>query len=53
MTEAGSLRKGDQKGDEVELYQFYGKVVVLDLFAEWCATCQYQAASGKGNYFST
>lgn len=25
----------DQNGDEVELYQFSGKVVVLDLFAEW------------------
>lgn len=25
----------DQYGDEVELYQFYGKVVVLDIFAEW------------------
>jgi hypothetical protein len=25
----------DQNGDEVELYQFYGKVVVLDVYAEW------------------
>lgn len=25
----------DQNGDSVELYQFFGKVVVLDLFAEW------------------
>ena len=25
----------DQNGDQVELYQFSGKVVVLDLFAEW------------------
>jgi hypothetical protein len=25
----------DQYGDHVELYQFSGKVVVLDLFAEW------------------
>ena len=25
----------DQNGDEVELYQFAGKYVVLDLFAEW------------------
>jgi hypothetical protein len=25
----------DQFGDEVELYQFAGKYVVLDLFAEW------------------
>ena len=25
----------DQFGDEVELYQFYGQVIVLDLYAEW------------------
>ncbi len=25
----------DQNGDFVELYQFYGQVVVLDLFASW------------------
>lgn len=25
----------DQFGDEVELYQFYGQVIVLDVFAEW------------------
>lgn len=25
----------DQFGDEVELYQFHGQVIVLDLFAEW------------------
>ena len=25
----------DQNGDMVELYQFYGQVVVLDLFASW------------------
>ena len=25
----------DQNGDEVELYQFYGRTVLLDLFAYW------------------
>ncbi len=25
----------DQFGDEVELYQFWGKVIVVDVFAEW------------------
>ena len=25
----------DQFGDELELYQFYGLVIVLDLFTEW------------------
>lgn len=25
----------DQFGNEVELYQFYGQVIVIDAFAEW------------------
>ena len=25
----------DQNGDDVELYQFWGQVIVLDVFAEW------------------
>ena len=25
----------DQNGDEVELYQFYGQVILLDVYAEW------------------
>ena len=25
----------DQNGDNVELYQFWGQVIVLDVFAEW------------------
>jgi hypothetical protein len=25
----------DQFGDDVELYQFYGQVIALDVFAEW------------------
>jgi hypothetical protein len=25
----------DQFGDDVELYQFWGQVIVLDVFAEW------------------
>ena len=29
------LALGDQFGDEVELYQFYGQVIVIDLFAYW------------------
>lgn len=30
----------DQNGDEVQLYQFYGKVIQLILFAEWCGPCR-------------
>ena len=33
----------DQNGDEVELYQFYGQVVQLVLFAQWCGPCQAEA----------
>jgi len=25
----------DQFGDPIELYQFYGQVIVLDVYAEW------------------
>ena len=30
----------DQFGDEVSLYQFYGKTIVLDFCTIWCTACQ-------------
>lgn len=33
----------DQNGEDVELYQFYGRVVQLVLFAEWCGPCKEEA----------
>ena len=32
---AYNFQMNDQFGDDVELYQFYGQVIVLDVFAEW------------------
>lgn len=37
----------DQHGDEVELYQFWGKIVVLDIYAEWCPPCRDNAPHGQ------
>jgi thiol-disulfide isomerase/thioredoxin len=39
----GDFTLVDQNGDEVQLYQFYGNVVQLVLFAEWCGPCQEEA----------
>ena len=34
------FRLPDQFGDEVSLWQFHGKVVLLDISTMWCAPCQ-------------
>ena len=39
----GDFTLTDQNGDAVQLYQFYGNVIQLVLFAEWCGPCQEEA----------
>jgi len=40
----------DQNGDDVELYQFYGQPVILEVMAEWCPPCRIAQPKHQETY---
>ena len=45
-----NLEMKDQNGDRVDLWQFYGMVILVDISSEWCAPCQELALEVEQTY---
>ncbi|MFT7521779.1 MAG: peroxiredoxin, partial [Kiritimatiellia bacterium] len=45
-----NVSASDQFGQQVDLYQFYGNVVLLDFSAGWCAPCRAVAKTAEAEY---
>jgi hypothetical protein len=43
----------DQNGDQVELYQFAGKVIFLEIVPAWDGYCKEKAGEGQWNAFNS
>ncbi len=44
------FRLVDQHGDEVSLWQFYGRPVLVDISTMWCGPCQQLAKDAEHTY---
>jgi peroxiredoxin len=40
---AADFSARDQNGQTVKLYQYYGKVILIDFSADWCVFCREEA----------
>ena len=45
-----NMKGEDQFGNDVELYQFWGNVILIDFSAGWCPPCRAVAANAEEEY---